>query len=211
MGITSLGQAKSVEAPDATKYPHTARWYRHILSYAAEHSSLPAGTNLFNAINATATSSSANAAPAAEEDEDDIDLFGDDDEEDPEAAAEAERIKQERVAKYTAEKEAKKQEKLAAGKTLEVAKSVVTLQVKPWDDETDMEAMEKSVREIEKDGLVWGKSKLVPVGYGEFKAVIHNKRQAPKYQADPKGQEECKNSWEGGTHISACLCTKDIS
>jgi len=49
---------------------------------------------------------------------------------------------------------------------LEVAKSVVTLQVKPWDDETDMAAMEKEVRAIEKDGLVWGASKLVTVGYG---------------------------------------------
>ena len=42
----------------------------------------------------------------------------------------------------------------------------MTLQVKPWDDETDMEAMEKDVRAIEKDGLLWGASKLVPVGYG---------------------------------------------
>jgi elongation factor 1-beta len=29
-----------------------------------------------------------------------------------------------------------------------------------------MEAMEKDVRAIEMDGLVWGASKLVPVGYG---------------------------------------------
>lgn len=43
---------------------------------------------------------------------------------------------------------------------------MVTLQVKPWDDETDMAALEKEVRAIEKDGLVWGASKLVPVGYG---------------------------------------------
>jgi translation elongation factor EF-1beta len=70
------------------------------------------------------------------------------------------------VAKYTEAKEAKKAEKLAAGKTLEVAKSVVTLQVKPWDDETDLVEMEKEVRAIEKDGLLWGASKLVPVGYG---------------------------------------------
>jgi elongation factor 1-beta len=108
---------------------------------------------------------SGSSAPAAaeEEDDDEIDLFGDDDEEED---AEAERVKAERIAAYTDAKEAKKQEKLAAGKTLEVAKSVVTLQVKPWDDETDMEALEKEVRAIEKDGLLWGASKLVPVGYG---------------------------------------------
>ncbi|KAL7419501.1 Translation elongation factor 1 beta [Cryptotrichosporon argae] len=150
---TALGSA-----PAAAEYPHTARWYKHIASYASEHSSLPSGTSPL-----AASSSSAPAAAAEEEDDDDeIDLFGDDDEDD----AEAERIKQERVAAYNEQKEAKKAEKLAAGKTLEVAKSVVTLQVKPWDDETDMTALEAEVRAIEKDGLLWGASKLVPVGYG---------------------------------------------
>jgi elongation factor 1-beta len=50
--------------------------------------------------------------------------------------------------------------------------SVVTLEVKPWDDETDMEALEKSVRSIEQEGLVWGASKLVAVGYGIKKLQI---------------------------------------
>ena len=50
--------------------------------------------------------------------------------------------------------------------------SVVTLEVKPWDDETDMEALEKSVRSIEQEGLVWGSSKLVAVGYGIKKLQI---------------------------------------
>lgn len=43
---------------------------------------------------------------------------------------------------------------------------MVTLEVKPWDDTTDMAGMEKVVRSVEWDGLVWGLSKLVPVGYG---------------------------------------------
>ncbi|WVQ97458.1 hypothetical protein IAU59_004571 [Kwoniella sp. CBS 9459] len=147
------------KAPEAT-YPHTLRWYNHISSFSSEFDSLPKGTNPL-----TASSSSAPAAAAADEEDDDdeVDLFGSDDEED---SAEAERIKAERVAKYNEAKAAKTAEKLAAGKTLEVAKSVVTLQVKPWDDETDMEALEQEVRAIEKDGLVWGASKLVPVGYG---------------------------------------------
>jgi elongation factor 1-beta len=34
----------------------------------------------------------------------------------------------------------------------------------PWDDETDMDAMLKAVKSIEMDGLLWGASKLVPVG-----------------------------------------------
>jgi elongation factor 1-beta len=107
---------------------------------------------------ASSSAPAAKAAPAAEEDDDEVDLFGsDDDEED----AETERIKAERVAEYQ-----KKKAEKSANKPGPVAKSVVTLQVKPWDDETDMEALEQSVRSIEKDGLVWGASKLVPVGYG---------------------------------------------
>lgn len=46
------------------------------------------------------------------------------------------------------------------------------MDVKPWDDETDMAAMEKNVRSIELDGLLWGASKLVAVGYGIKKLQI---------------------------------------
>ena len=41
------------------------------------------------------------------------------------------------------------------------------------DDETDMAALEAAVRGIEKDGLVWGGSKLVPVGFGIKKLQIN--------------------------------------
>merc|ERR1711977_513649 len=53
------------------------------------------------------------------------------------------------------------------------AKSMVSLDVKPWDDETDMQALEEAVRGIERDGLVWGLSKLVPVGFGIKKLMIN--------------------------------------
>lgn len=56
--------------------------------------------------------------------------------------------------------------------TLLFSQSVVTLDVKPWDDETDMAELERSVRSIEKDGLVWGSSKLVAIGYGVKKLQI---------------------------------------
>jgi translation elongation factor EF-1beta len=45
--------------------------------------------------------------------------------------------------------------------------------VKPWDDETDMVELEKSVRSIEQDGLVWGASQLVAVGFGIKKLQIN--------------------------------------
>ncbi|KAF5375429.1 hypothetical protein D9615_007939 [Tricholomella constricta] len=136
-------------APDASASPNAARWYTHIQSYAAEHASLPGSSTAGEAFAAGAASE----APAAADD-DEVDLFGSDDEEED---AEAERIKAERVAAYNAKK---------AGKAKPAAKSVVTLDVKPWDDETDMEALEASVRSIEQDGLLWGASKLVPIGYG---------------------------------------------
>jgi translation elongation factor EF-1beta len=46
------------------------------------------------------------------------------------------------------------------------------LDVKPWDDETDMKAMENSVRSIARDGLEWKASKLVPLAYGIKKLQI---------------------------------------
>lgn len=40
-----------------------------------------------------------------------------------------------------------------------IAKSSILLDVKPWDDETDMSKLEECVRSIELDGLVWGQCK----------------------------------------------------
>ena len=34
------------------------------------------------------------------------------------------------------------------------------LDVKPWDDETDLAALEQAVRSIEADGLIWGQCKF---------------------------------------------------
>lgn len=56
--------------------------------------------------------------------------------------------------------------------TKNITKTLVTLDVKPWDNETDMMLLEQSVRGIEKDGLVFGASKLVDVGFGIKKLHI---------------------------------------
>ncbi|NWV55920.1 EF1D factor, partial [Daphoenositta chrysoptera] len=102
----------------------------------------------------------AGPAPAEEDEDDDIDLFGSDDEEEDQEAA---KVREERLRQY-AEKKAKKPGL--------IAKSSILLDVKPWDDETDMAKMEECVRSIHMDGLVWGASKLVPVGYGIKKLQI---------------------------------------
>ncbi|GAA5934321.1 translation elongation factor 1 subunit beta [Sporobolomyces koalae] len=141
-------------APNAATYPHSARWYKHIESYSAEHETLPGDASKQYTAYGPSTSAAAEAPKAAEEDDDDVDLFGSSDEEVDE---EAEKLKQQRLAEYAAKK---------ANKPKTIAKSLVTLDIKPWDDETDMAALESSVRSIEKPGLVWGLSKLVPIGYG---------------------------------------------
>ncbi|XP_033727025.1 elongation factor 1-delta-like isoform X2 [Pecten maximus] len=102
------------------------------------------------------------AAAAAEDDDSDsdIDLFGSDDDEDKE---ELERIKQERLKAY----HEKKSKKPAV-----IAKSSVIMDVKPYDDETDMKEVENSLRSINQDGLLWGAAKLVPLAYGIKKLQI---------------------------------------
>uniref|UniRef100_A0A1I7URC2 Elongation factor 1-beta n=1 Tax=Caenorhabditis tropicalis TaxID=1561998 RepID=A0A1I7URC2_9PELO len=136
-------------APNASKHPNVARWYANVASYT-------------DAERKTWASAGGSAAPAAEAaaEGDDFDLFGSEDEEED---AEKAKIVEERLAAY-AEKKAKK-----AGP---IAKSSVILDVKPWDDETDLAEMEKLVRGIEMDGLVWGGAKLIPIGYGIKKLQI---------------------------------------
>jgi len=98
-----------------------------------------------------------------EEDDDDFDMFGSDDDDD-EVDEEAEKLKQERLAAYAAKK---------GKKPALIAKSSILLDVKPWDDETDMKEMEKLVRTIEMDGLLWGQGLLKPIGYGIHKLTIN--------------------------------------
>lgn len=114
--------------PNAEKYPNAARWYSHIASYESEFATLPGDASKAYTtygpevaevtINPAKAPEKAGDAPAAEDD-DDVDLFGSDEEEDAEAA----RVREERLAAYREKKSAKP--KVAA-------KSVVTLDIKPW-------------------------------------------------------------------------------
>merc|ERR1711925_28844 len=86
-----------------------------------------------------------------------------------EESEEKKRITEERLKAY-AEKRAKK--------PALIAKTSVLFDVKPWDDKTDMDEMLKSCKTIDMDGLLWGASKLVPIGYGirklQLMAVVEN-------------------------------------
>ncbi|XP_017887283.1 elongation factor 1-beta' [Ceratina calcarata] len=133
--------------------PHVLRWYNHIKSYDLK--TLPGEKKAPSILSTTTTTNAA----TTKNDDDDVDLFESDEEEDAEAA----KLREERLKAYT-EKKSKK--------PALIAKSSVVLDVKPWDDETDMNEMEKCVKSIEMDGLVWGASKLVAVGYGIHKFRI---------------------------------------
>lgn len=156
---------EALSGPPAADLWHALRWFNHIRSYSSEKASLPGvkkPLGQYGPVGMADTTDSAPKAPAAnkDEDEDDFDLFGSDEEED----AETTRIKEERLAAYAAKK---------AKKPAVIAKSSILLDVKPWDDETDMSKLEECVRTVQMDGLVWGQSKLVPVGYGIKKLQIN--------------------------------------
>jgi translation elongation factor EF-1beta len=114
---------------------------------------------------AAAAPSAAPAAKAApkpcagsDDSDSELDLFGD--------ATPEEQAARDAHAKVVADAKAR-----TAEKTL-LSKSMIILDVKPWDDETDMAKLEAHVRSVEKDGLLWGSSKLVPVGFGIKKLQI---------------------------------------
>jgi len=154
--INGIGNA----APDANKYPHISRWWNHIKSFSDSERSQWAS------VSSTSTSTASAPAPApatSEKKDDDFDLF------EESADDQWEQEIQKRADEHAAKKKAKDE---AAGKTATVMKSVVVLDVKPWEDTTDLVKMEELVREIEMEGLEWKASKLVPIGYGIKKLQI---------------------------------------
>merc|ERR1711890_131806 len=125
--------------------PHAQRWYNHIKSFAAGMKQFAKASKDASAYVAAGGSA---PAPAEEEEDDDCDLFGSD--EDEEDSEEKQKIVAERLKAY-AERKAKKPGPIA---------------------KTNMDDMLKSIKTIEKDGLVWGANKLVPVGYGINKLQV---------------------------------------
>jgi translation elongation factor EF-1beta len=121
------------------------------------------------------------AAKKAAADDDFDDMFGDDDEEEPneygETAAEAAatRARQERMAQALKLKEEKdaKAGKVKKNKEKAVEKSLVVLEVKPWEADCDLHMVFNEITKFELEGLVWGQAhELVPVAYGIKKLVM---------------------------------------
>ncbi|XP_054806487.1 elongation factor 1-delta 1-like isoform X1 [Prosopis cineraria] len=152
--------AALAKAPSA-EYVNASRWYEHIdallriSGVSGDGSGVKVEGSLPMADETIATPPPADTkATSAEEDDDDVDLFGEETEEEKKAA-------EERAAAVK-----------ASSKKKESGKSSVLLDVKPWDDETDMKKLEEAVRGVQMEGLLWGASKLVPVGYGIKKMQI---------------------------------------
>ncbi|KAK6261923.1 hypothetical protein QUC31_007739 [Theobroma cacao] len=142
-------------------YVNISRWYNHIdaLLRISGVSGEGCGVTVEGCAPAEAVATppaedSKAAAAEEDDDDDDVDLFGEETEEEKKAA-------EERAAALK-----------ASSKKKESGKSSVLLDVKPWDDETDMKKLEEAVRNIKMEGLLWGASKLVPVGYGIKKLQI---------------------------------------
>lgn len=158
--ITVYSALKS--APSA-EYVNVSRWYNHIdallriSGVTAEGSGITVQGSAPISEEAVATPPAGDSKAAAvddDDDDDDVDLFGEETEEEKKAA-------EERAATVK-----------ASTKKKESGKSSVLLDVKPWDDETDMKKLEEAVRSVQMEGLFWGASKLVAVGYGIKKLQI---------------------------------------
>lgn len=153
-----------------------------------------------NSSNKKSTSTSASSAPVAKKADDDFDdLFGDDEpaketttakkadddcndifnygEDDNETEEEkaANKARQARIAhalKLKEEKDAK-EGKVKKEKAKPVEKSLVVLEVKPWEADTDLEMVWREILKYQQEGLTWGETfKLEPVAYGIKKLVL---------------------------------------
>ncbi|XP_073103513.1 elongation factor 1-delta 1 [Elaeis guineensis] len=154
----ALSTAPSLE------YVNVARWFNHIDALLKMCGVTGEGAGVKIESSASVAEEAPSSAPVAEkkvpaaddddDDDDDVDLFGEETEEEKKAA-------EERAAAVK-----------ASGKKKESGKSSVLLDVKPWDDETDMQKLEEAVRSVQMEGLLWGASKLAPVGYGIKKLQI---------------------------------------
>jgi translation elongation factor EF-1beta len=155
--------------PSFSTHPNTYRWATHIIALTG----LPVQAG-------AAGSASAPTAKKAAKEEDFDDMFGggDDEEElneEGETAAEAAATKarherMEAARKLKEEKDAKDGKKKGEKA---VEKSLLVLDVKPWEADTDMEKVWHMIKEYQQEGLSWGQTfKLEPVAYGIKKLVM---------------------------------------
>jgi len=168
---------------DCTKFPHVSRWFNHINAFTpAQRCRFPGEVKDGKCDKSDKSCDKADkscdkaktdkkeekkaAAPVeeAEEEEEDKPMGFDDmgnESDDDEAQKAIDAIAAIKLAKDA-----------AAGKKAVIARSTLILDVKPEGSETDMAKLEKDVRSIAMEGLVWAGSEMVPVAYGVKKLRI---------------------------------------
>jgi len=159
--------------PAQKSHPHAYRWALHIAALTgAMLSSSGASSGAAAAPTDDFDDMFGDAAPAKKAD-DDIFNYGEGEEGDAEeqAAAKARRERMALAKKLKEEADAK------AGKTKKaekgVEKSLVVLDIKPWEADTDLEAVWKMITAQTQEGLTWGETfKLEPVAFGIKKLVM---------------------------------------
>jgi len=164
-----LGIGVAVESPElAARLSAVEKENAELRRVTAELQA--AVTKLTARMDALAKPSSSPPAPAAPQKREVVDDEDSDDSEDSDFGNLESEGDSAAYAKMVAERKA--ESATQKPKKVVIAKSSIVLDVKPWDDETDMKDIEKVVRAVKTDGLVWGASKLVPVGYGIKKLQI---------------------------------------
>jgi len=153
---------KLISAAPSANHENALRWWNHVNSFREAFSGIESSLK-----SAPAPQAAAKNAEESDDDDDDDDFFASSDEDDEEAAAAAEALKAKRVAEYNARKAAKEEKK---GKV--IAKSSIVFDVKPWDDETDLDVLCAKIKQIEKPGLIWGGAQKKPLAYGIFKLCV---------------------------------------
>merc|ERR1711871_913572 len=152
--------------------PHAYRWAHHIS--ALQGNVFKKSAEPVKAV----TSGGKPAKKAAPVNDDFDDMFGDepleDLNEDGETAAEAaatkaRRERMEKARKLKEEADAKAGKK----KKKEAEKSLVVLEINPWEADTDLEMVWNEIKKHQQEGLSWGeKFELQPVAFGIKKLVM---------------------------------------
>ena len=150
-------------------HKHAYRWALHIAAVSGLE-------DAFKSFAAPAVAAVKPAAKAAKAD-DDMDIFdyGEDDAEETAEEAAAAKARRERIAAAAKAKKAKEEAegKVKKEKEKPAEKSLVVLEVKPWEADTNLEELWKEIIKYEQEGLQWGATfKIEPVAFGIMKLVM---------------------------------------
>ncbi len=149
--------------------PNVFRWAKHVASYSEEERA---------SWGAASTAAAPKQAKKAEKDEDDVDDLFDDDSDDVDDlfGDDGDDISDTIAKKIAADKELQARMKMKAEKAKKRGpeKTMFVFDVKPFDTETDLEALAKTLKATTRDGIVcWGEEhKFLPVAFGIKKLRI---------------------------------------